>query len=181
MSLAAYNRKRDFQKTSEPVPEEKQVRHPDRLSFVVQRHHASHLHFDFRLEFDGVLKSWAIPKGPSMNPADKRLAVLVEDHPLDYARFEGTIPSGNYGAGTVEVWDSGLWYPAQGFEDIGKALKDRLLEFYLEGEYLKGAFRLMGMNRTDPKNWLLIKRKDEAAYLNMYDANQLRSLGVKEI
>ncbi|MCD7977129.1 MAG: hypothetical protein LUG51_08210 [Tannerellaceae bacterium] len=132
MSLETYNKKRDFEHT--PEPEGEGAVQTSKLVFVVQRHQASHLHFDFRLEADGVLKSWAVPKGPSMNPSDKRLAVMVEDHPLEYANFKGLIPEGNYGAGIVEIWDSGYWIPAENFHEVGKALEDGMLEFVLKGK-----------------------------------------------
>ena len=134
------------------------------LIFVVQKHQSSHLHYDFRLEVNGVLKSWAIPKGPSMKPAEKRLAVMVEDHPLNYAGFEGTIPEGNYGAGTVEIWDSGTWEPLAGFENAEKELEKGLLEFSLYGKKLKGEFMLVKMEKSYTKDgWLLIKKNDEFA------------------
>jgi len=132
----------------------------NRSKFVVQKHQASHLHYDFRMEIEDVLKSWAIPKGPSMNPQEKRLAVAVEDHPLSYINFEGVIPEGEYGAGAVLIWDSGK-YRTIGEEDIEKQYKKGRMKFNLEGEKLKGGFVLIqtkigGKN----KNWLLIKEKD---------------------
>ena len=126
--------------------------------FVVHEHHASRLHFDFRLEIEGVLKSWAIPKGPSMNPAKKRLAVEVEDHPLEYIDFEGIIPAGNYGAGAVVIWDEGE------FELLEST--DKKISFVLRGELLKGGFTLTKLKprgKSTGKEWLLIKRKDEVA------------------
>jgi len=128
------------------------------MKFVVHEHHATRLHYDFRLEIAGVLKSWAIPKGPSMNPADKRLAVMVEDHPLDYGSFEGIIPKGHYGAGAVLIWDSGEF---QLEEDPEHALKKGKLSFSLDGKKLKGSFSLMLMKgRGTGKEWLLIKKRD---------------------
>lgn len=124
--------------------------------FVVHEHHARHLHYDLRLEMEGVLKSWAVPKGPSMDPKDKRLAVMVDDHALGYADFEGTIPEGQYGAGKVIIWDKGEFRLLKG--DI----KSGNIEFELIGKKLKGRFALIRM-RTDPKNWLLIKMKDDVA------------------
>lgn len=122
--------------------------------FVIHEHHASHLHFDFRLEMDGFLKSWAVPKGPSMDPAEKRLAILVEDHPLDYGTFEGTIPEGRYGAGKVLIWDKGKYRLLHGNVASGR------IEFSLNGEKLKGIFVLAKMKGKD-KEWLLIKKKDD--------------------
>jgi bifunctional non-homologous end joining protein LigD len=124
--------------------------------FVVHEHHASHLHFDLRLEMDGVLKSWAVPKGPSMNPAEKRLAVLVEDHPLEYGAFEGVIPEGHYGAGAVLIWDRGAFGLTSGGVRQGR------MEFTLRGEKLKGAFVLVRISGKQ-KEWLLIKKSDEHA------------------
>ncbi|MCL4492781.1 MAG: 3'-phosphoesterase [Nitrospirae bacterium] len=124
--------------------------------FVVHEHHARRLHFDFRLELEGVLKSWAVPKGPSMNPADKRLAVMVEDHHLDYGSFEGIIPEGQYGAGAVRIWDRGT------YKLLGGGLESGKIEFLLHGITLKGIFVLTKMRGKD-KEWLLIKKKDEYA------------------
>jgi bifunctional non-homologous end joining protein LigD len=131
------------------------------MKFVVHEHHASRLHYDFRLEIEGVLKSWAIPKGPSMNPADKRLAVMVEDHPLEYGDYEGIIPQGNYGAGPVLIWDSGEFSPEE--EPISALTKGKL-SFTLDGNKLKGGFSLALMKgRGSGKDWLLIKKKDSSA------------------
>lgn len=127
--------------------------------FVVHEHHARHLHFDFRLEMDGVLKSWAVPKGPSMNPSDKRLAIMVDDHLLEYGSFEGIIPEGRYGAGKVIIWDSGQYILLGGSINAGR------LEFELNGKKLKGVFVLTKMKGKD-KEWLLIKKKDRHADMN---------------
>lgn len=160
MSLKEYKAKRDFHKTREPSGKTK--KNKDTKMFVVQKHHASHLHYDFRLELDGVLKSWAVPKGPSLNPKDKRLAVEVEDHPIDYATFEGEIPKGEYGGGHVIVWDKGEWLPPK---DVDEQLKKGHLEFELHGEKLGGAWLLLRtrMPGGGKNNWLLIKRDDESA------------------
>ena len=131
------------------------------MTFVVHEHHATRLHYDFRLEISGVLKSWAIPKGPSMNPAEKRLAVMVEDHPFDYGGFEGIIPQGHYGAGPVLIWDSGMFQP-EGDPETG--LKHGKLSFALDGNKLKGSFSLALMKgRGTGKEWLLIKKRDAFA------------------
>src|SRR4030042_1982879 len=131
------------------------------MKFIVHEHHSTRLHYDFRLEMAGVLKSWAIPKGPSMNPADKRLAVMVEDHPLEYGDFEGIIPQGHYGAGSVLIWDSGDFEPEG---DPGAALRKGKLTFGLKGKKLKGSFSLILMKgRGSGNNWLLIKGKDSFA------------------
>lgn len=166
MSLQVYTRKRNF--THTPEPSGKSKKKSAALTFVVQRHDASRLHYDFRLQVNGVLKSWAIPKGPSMNPADKRLAVMVEDHPLAYGNFEGKIPEGNYGAGTVEIWDHGTYEPENTkASDLDKEmmheLKNGSLKFILYGKKLKGSFALVQMKNGDGKNWLLIKHRDEHA------------------
>ena len=135
------------------------------MRFVVQEHHARQLHYDFRLEMAGTLKSWAIPKGPSLNPADKRLAVMVEDHALEYYDFEGTIPNGEYGAGTVVVWDKGN-YEVLEREDPIKALKTGKIVLELQGKILKGGFTLLKMKGRGEKNWLLIKKNDEHSQRN---------------
>lgn len=161
--LKEYDRKRDFKKTSEPKGKVKS-RKPGKLSFVVQEHHARRLHWDFRLELGGVLKSWAVPKGPSMDPKDKRLAVETEDHPLDYGHFEGTIPEGEYGAGEVTIWDEGHWEPEEDTGDPIEALKKGELKFRLHGKRLEGSFVLVRTRMGDRKNnWLLIKHKEKAA------------------
>lgn len=132
--------------------------------FVVHEHHASRLHYDFRLEMGGVLKSWAVPKGPSMNPADKRLAVMVDDHPLDYGTFEGVIPEGRYGAGPVVIWDSGSFELLEGTDGLAQ-LRQGSLKFSLHGRQLRGAFVLVKMRspRTTGKEWLLMKKADTFA------------------
>lgn len=126
------------------------------LKFVVHEHHATRLHFDFRLEMDGVLKSWAVPKGPSMNPKDKRLAIMVEDHSLEYGSYEGIIPEGQYGAGSVVIWDSGA------YELLGGSIAEGRLEFMLKGKKLKGGFALAKMSGKD-REWLLMKKRDQFA------------------
>jgi bifunctional non-homologous end joining protein LigD len=159
--LAAYWKKRDFTRTREPMG--KPGRRNKRLTFVVQKHRASHLHYDFRLEMDGVLKSWAVPKGPSLDPRQRRLAVQVEDHPIEYRNFEGTIPEGNYGAGEVIVWDRGTYRSADdgGEEVLLKGLRKGVLHIILNGKKLKGEFTLVRLKR--PRQWLLIKNNDEYA------------------
>ncbi|MCF8060898.1 MAG: DNA ligase D [Deltaproteobacteria bacterium] len=161
MTLRKYRQKRDFKQTPEPEPGGSREG-PGRI-YVIQKHDASRLHYDLRLEHDGVLKSWAVPKGPSLDPSRKRLAVHVEDHPVEYAGFEGTIPKGEYGGGTVMVWDRGSWGPEG---DPDKGLRKGHLAFRLHGEKLQGTWDLVRMNRpSDPegKNWLLIKKKDRDA------------------
>ena len=161
--LSAYHAKRDFGASAEPRG--RVGRSGDRLRFVIQKHDATRLHYDFRLELDGVLKSWAVTKGPSLDPAVKRLAVEVEDHPTDYGTFEGTIPKGRYGGGTVMLWDQGTWTPEEGV-DPEKALAKGELKFILDGERLQGGWVLVRMKpRANEKrnNWLLIKHHDEHA------------------
>lgn len=154
MSLKEYNRKRDFSSTSEP---QGKIVKGSAKKFVVQYHEARAKHYDFRLEYHGVLLSWAVPKGLSQNPKDKRLAVMVEDHPLDYASFEGIIPKGNYGAGTVEIFDKGDYLP---IEDFDKGMKKGHLKFVLNGEKLKGGWSL---TRIKDNNWLIVKIEDDYA------------------
>ena len=143
-SLQRYRAKRDFAKTPEPAGAPRQS--TQQLEFVIQRHHARRLHYDFRLEWDGVLKSWAVPKGPSLDPAEKRLAVQVEDHPFEYRKFSGDIPAGEYGAGHVIIWDRGRWVPEG---DVDKGLRAGKLDFALHGERLQGS-------------WTLVRLKDDA-------------------
>ena len=176
MPLEEYKKKRDFTSTSEPEGEVEPSK--NKLKFVVQRHAATRLHYDFRLEFDGVLKSWAVPKGPSLNPDDKRLAMHVEDHPLSYGSFEGRIPDGNYGAGQVEIWDEGWFEPEEkikGLSDNHAMLQqytDGSLKFILYGNKLKGGFALVKIkNQKDENAWLLIKHKDQFA-TDHYDAEE---------
>lgn len=167
MSLRVYNRKRKFDQTPEPKGKKK-TKGKGHLRFVVQLHSASRLHYDFRLEFGGVFKSWAVPKGPSLNPLDQRLAVFVEDHPLDYGSFEGIIPKGNYGAGTVMVWDTGTYVErgSEGRKDSEEAMIKNFakghITFVLEGEKLKGEFALIQLKKdASGKSWLLVKKRDE--------------------
>ncbi|WP_454565118.1 DNA ligase D [Pseudomonas sp. AIG] len=163
-NLDDYNRMRDFSATSEPAAVKRSGRETatdHALQFCIQKHDASHLHYDFRLELDGALKSWAVPKGPSLDPKVKRLAVHVEDHPLDYATFEGSIPEGHYGAGDVIVWDRGVWIP---LEDPHKAYAKGKLKFELQGEKLGGIWNLVRTHMPGKKeNWFLIKHQDSAA------------------
>ncbi|HWD99606.1 MAG TPA: DNA polymerase ligase N-terminal domain-containing protein [Bryobacteraceae bacterium] len=161
MSLQEYARKRNFRDTPEPGPGKpvRSDRHSGR--FFIQRHNATRLHYDFRLEIDGTLKSWAVPKGPSLDPSVKHLAAMVEDHPLDYGDFEGNIPKGNYGAGSVMLWDRGTFElegDATGLEQIARGD----LKFALHGEKLTGSFVLVHMkNRGKGNEWLIIKHRDE--------------------
>jgi bifunctional non-homologous end joining protein LigD len=159
--LEQYRRKRDFSSTAEPRGMKRSP--TKRLCFVVQKHRASHLHYDLRLEADGVLKSWAVPKGPSLNPRQKRLAIRVEDHPYEYRNFEGTIPKGEYGAGEVIVWDRGTYREAHddGEDAVVRGLRKGTLSFVLHGRKLKGEFSLVRLDR--PRQWLLIKKNDAFA------------------
>jgi bifunctional non-homologous end joining protein LigD len=165
--LAEYKRKRDFTKTAEPEGKTTRGRSARALKYVIQKHAASRLHFDFRLELDGVMKSWAVPKGPSYDPAVRRLAMEVEDHPIEYNSFEGTIPKGEYGGGTVMLWDRGTYEPEAG--GGAKALREGYergdLKIVLRGKRLRGGWVLVRMRRDEGgrAQWLLIKHRDEYA------------------
>ncbi len=173
--LDEYRRKRDFSKTPEPKARRATGRGP--LRFVIQKHRATALHYDFRLEARGTLRSWAVPKGPSMDPRQKRLAMEVEDHPLEYASFEGVIPEGEYGGGTVMLWDEGLWMPMEDV-DPAKALDSGELRFVLDGKKVKGSWALV---RTGDRKWLLMKRKDEYASAGDITATEPRSVRTKRL
>jgi len=165
--LKKYQTMRDFGDTPEPAGRIKPVK-GKRPIFVIQKHHASHLHYDFRLEMEGVLKSWAVPKGPSYDPGVKRLAMMTEDHPYDYASFEGVIPEGNYGAGNVIIWDQGTWEFIEPGDDAVKALRSGKLTFRMNGKKMFGEWalvRISGRGRTGDKGneWLLLKHRDEFA------------------
>jgi len=164
--LKEYKEKRDFRRTSEPSGDGLQP--SDKPIFVIQKHDASNLHYDFRLEVEGVLKSWAIPKGPSTNPSDKRLALPTEDHPLDYADFEGVIPEGEYGAGTVMVWDTGPYRNLREEKEedgasMEEAIQEGKLEVWLKGKKLKGGYALIQTGDGEDARWLLIKMDDDEA------------------
>src|SRR4051812_12256617 len=164
MGLKEYKRKRDFKKTAEPAGKVKKKAAGAGLTFVIQKHAASHLHYDFRLEMEGVLRSWAVPKGPCFDPTVKRLAMHVEDHPLEYGSFEGTIPQGEYGGGTVMLWDQGTWSPVG---DANEGYRKGHLKFDLDGEKLKGRWALVRTNGSryggKAEAWLLVKDTDDFA------------------
>jgi bifunctional non-homologous end joining protein LigD len=164
MPLNEYRKKRDFKVSPEPSGEKTAPKAKSSLIYVIQKHRASHLHYDFRLEYRGTLLSWAIPKGPSLDPSVKRLAMRVEDHPIEYANFEGVIPEGEYGGGTVMIWDQGTWTPES--PDIAAALEKGDLKFTLHGKKLKGSWvlvRTRGYGSSSKTSWLLIKHRDEFA------------------
>jgi bifunctional non-homologous end joining protein LigD len=176
--LTRYRVKRDFEATAEPAGDEGIETSRSELMFVVQKHQASSLHYDFRLEWNGVLVSWAVPKGPSLDPSVKRLAMAVEDHPIEYGDFEGVIPEGQYGGGTVMVWDRGSWVPDEA--DVSAAVQKGELTFVLNGQKLRGAWALI---RTRGKakgfegsSWLLIKRRDRFASSDEVTAGKPRSV-----
>ena len=178
MSLEEYRPKRNFQISSEPSGKS-HVPPPSKgpLQYVIQKHRATQLHYDFRLEFNGVLLSWAIPKGPSLDPSVKRLAMQVEDHPLEYGGFEGVIPEGEYGGGTVMVWDKGEWSPES--ENVESALKKGDLKFTLHGKKLHGSWvlvRTRGFGSKADKSWLLIKHRDKYVSKRDIETEEPRSV-----
>ena len=168
-ALAEYRRKRDFTKTAEPKGRRSTARQKHALAFVMQKHAATRLHFDLRLELDGVMKSWAVPKGPSLDPSEKRLAMQVEDHPIEYNTFEGIIPKGEYGGGSVMLWDRGTYAYPEKTDDPVQRLRDGYqrgdFKFELYGKRLRGSWVLVRLRRGDPEKpaWLLIKHRDEYA------------------
>ena len=164
IKLKEYRNKRDFGVSSEPSGDSKESKDASSLIYVVQKHRATSLHYDFRLEWDGTLLSWAVPKGPSLNSSVKRLAMQVEDHPIDYATYEGVIAEGEYGGGTVMVWDNGTWVPE--VDDVDGSLRKGELKFKLLGKKLKGSWiliRTRGFGSKSGRSWLLIKNHDEYA------------------
>lgn len=190
MTLKEYRNKRSFGVTSEPAGTKSPAKsdksgksgEPEARLYVVQKHRASHLHYDFRLEWNGVLLSWAIPKGPSLDPSIKRLAMQVEDHPVEYADFEGVIPEGEYGGGTVMVWDKGIWMPEN--PDVDAAMRKGDFKFAVLGEKLKGSWVLVrthSYGRSSGKSWLLIKHRDEYASTEDIAMTQPRSVASKRL
>jgi bifunctional non-homologous end joining protein LigD len=175
MPLNEYRKKRDFKISPEPSGDETAPKAPkSSLIYVIQKHRATQLHYDFRLEFHGTLLSWAVPKGPSLDAATKRLAMHVENHPIDYASFEGVIPEGEYGGGTVMVWDQGTWTPES--PDIAAALEKGDLKFILHGKKLKGSWvlvRTRGYGSSSKTSWLLIKHRDEFASADVDVAEEM--------
>ena len=183
MTLEDYKKKRHFGISPEPSGKTSREKnqHPN-LLYVVQKHRATQLHYDFRLEWHGTLLSWAVPKGPSLDPSVKRLAMQVEDHPVEYAEFEGVIPEGEYGGGTVMVWDSGTWEPE--VEDVDAAIQKGDLKFTLRGKKLKGSWVLVrthGYGRSSGKSWLLIKHRDQYASTGEITMEEPRSITSKRL
>jgi bifunctional non-homologous end joining protein LigD len=183
MPLEEYRRKRRFQVTPEPSGEKRERAKREKvLAYVIQKHRATQLHYDFRLEWNGVLLSWAVPKGPSLDPSVKRMAMQVEDHPLAYAKFEGVIPEGEYGGGTVMIWDEGTWKPEA--PDVDAALKKGDLKFTLKGKKLRGSWvlvRLRPRGGEKRSSWLLIKHRDEFASEEDIAETQPRSVVSKRL
>jgi bifunctional non-homologous end joining protein LigD len=182
MSLEVYRRKRNFRETPEPRSSGQKAKKL-KLTFVVQKHYATRLHYDFRLEMEGVLKSWAIPKGPSMVPGEKRLAIMVEDHPLPYGKFYGEIPEGNYGAGTVEIWDKGTYKPSTQSGDQEKTLLEMVkkgdIKLDVKGTYLKGRFALFRLKNEKGNEWMLVKKADDFSVEN-FDIEAIEPLKSKK-
>ena len=176
--LKEYRQKRNFELTPEPQGARSRAKPPSELLYVIQKHQASHLHYDFRLEWRGVLLSWAVPKGPSLDPSVKRLATRVEDHPVEYGGFEGVIPPGEYGGGTVMLWDRGAWTPE--VEDVDAALEKGDLKFTLAGKKLRGSWVLvrtkLGYGGAAKPQWLLIKHRDQWASTGDILVEQPRSV-----
>jgi bifunctional non-homologous end joining protein LigD len=183
MSLDKYKEKRNFKVSPEPSGKShSSASSKSHLLYVIQKHRATQLHYDFRLEFKGVLLSWAIPKGPSLDPSVKRLAMQVEDHPVEYGSFEGVIPEGEYGGGTVMVWDNGEWVPES--DDVEAALEKGDLKFTLEGKKLQGSWvlvRTRGFGSKPDKSWLLIKHRDKYASDKDITVSQPRSVLSKRL
>jgi bifunctional non-homologous end joining protein LigD len=181
--LDEYRKKRNFKASPEPAGSSRKASPSKRQSiYVIQKHRATQLHYDFRLEHNGVLLSWAVPKGPSLDPSVKRLAMQVEDHPAEYANFEGVIPEGEYGGGTVMVWDDGSWEPEVG--DVDLALQNGDLKFTLHGKKLGGSWvlvRTRGYGSRSDRSWLLIKHRDEYASTRDVEAEEPRSVLTKRL
>ena len=177
MSLKKYKAKRNFAVTPEPSGKAKSPSSKKKLLYVIQKHRATQLHYDFRLEWNGVLLSWAVPKGPSLDPSVKRLAMQVEDHPVEYGGFEGVIPEGEYGGGTVMLWDNGTWSPES--EDVDAALKRGDFKFALHGKKLRGSWALVrtrGYGSRSDRSWLLIKHRDNFASTQDITSEKPRSV-----
>lgn len=176
--MEEYRGKRNFDVTAEPKGVRARTKSPGELLYVIQKHQASHLHYDFRLEWRGVLLSWAVPKGPSLDPSVRRLATSVEDHPVEYGGFEGVIPEGEYGGGTVMLWDRGTWTPES--EDVDAALEKGDLKFTLAGKKLRGSWVLvrtkLGYGGSKKPQWLLIKHRDGYASSDDITAEKPRSV-----
>jgi len=181
--LKEYREKRNFDVTAEPKGARSSTKSPSQLLYVIQKHQASQLHYDFRLEWRGVLLSWAVPKGPSLDPSVKRLATSVEDHPLEYGNFEGVIPEGEYGGGTVMLWDRGTWTPDD--PDVDAALEKGELKFTLLGKKLRGSWVLvrtkLGYGGSKKPQWLLIKHRDRYASIDDILVEEPRSVLTKRL
>ncbi len=166
-ALKKYKNRRDFSASPEPAGKKRMKKNNEKPIFVIQKHDASHLHYDFRIEIDGVLKSWAVPKGPSTNPQEKHLAIETEDHPMEYATFEGVIPEGHYGAGPVIVWDTGTYDNIKQKNGVivplKQCYKDGQIEIFLHGKKLIGGYALIRTESDEKNKWLLIKMRDEYA------------------